>query len=48
MARLDFSGTGRDWIQFNFNTTNAGSFFANEFDASTNLLDTLSGQFNLQ
>ena len=48
MAQLDFNGTGRDWIQFNFNATNAGSFFANEFDASTNLLDTLSGQFNLQ
>ena len=48
MIQLDFYGTGSDWLQFNFKSAGAGNFYVNELDATNNLIDTLSGQFQLQ
>jgi hypothetical protein len=42
------NGTELDWLQLNFNTTNAGYYFDYQYDAETNFLGNISETFNLQ
>ena len=45
---VDADGTELDWLQLNFNTTNAGNYFDNQFDTETNFLGNISGSFWFQ
>ena len=36
------NGIELDWLQLNFNTTNSGNYFDNQFDAETNFPGNIS------
>ena len=48
VIHITFYSNYHSWLQLNFKAAGAGYFYDNEFNASTNYQDTLSGQFYLQ